>query len=77
MSAKGKGPQPPADAQWHIQKGHGLLGERIVIVCRRFNGPWVCSNSGTHKGQAGTASQNARAWLEVPARHVAEAAKKK
>ena len=69
-----KGPEPPKTTVWHTDAGNGLIGERIVITCRKVNGPNLYQFSGQHKGSAIVASRDARAWLEVPRKAVLDKA---
>lgn len=53
---------------WHTGAGDGLLGDRIVVQCRKLGKQQLVNRSGTHKAQKVVASQDAQAWIEVPRR---------
>ncbi len=59
--------EAPHDVKWH-QANDGLIGERVVVQCRKIGSNEVVNLSGRHKASQLIAKDNVRAWIELPRR---------
>lgn len=61
-----------SDLNYRVEINDALKGTRIVLRARKVVIPSVVASSGRHNAMQTHGTENAQAWIEVPARWVGE-----